>query len=369
MKASVLGIGTELVDGQIVNKNAPWISEKLKDFGMQTSLHLVVPDDWDLMIEAIDYCAARSDVIFITGGLGPTSDDFTRNVVAQWTQQPLEFDDTSWKHVSDRLTSRGYTVKEIQRQQCYFPKTSRVLHNPEGTANGFYIEANDKKLFILPGPPREIEAVWTLAVHEWLVENTKSIDPHITRKWDTLGVGESDIAVIAEEILEGVSVEKGYRVHLPYVEVKLSFLRSRENEMQPYVDRLTEAFRPHLYSRDGEDVAQIFAKKLSGIHSLSVVDEVTGQFLVNRLMPSLRKYMTHNMWSFTNDRDSEALSSLQLQLLPIEENSCQVVFDYEGRRFVDTITSPYKFANMHERRQQYFAELALIFWLKNLTQI
>lgn len=369
MKASVLGIGTELVDGQIVNKNAPWISEKLKKFGVQTSLHLVVPDDWHLMIEAINYCAARSDVIFITGGLGPTSDDFTRNVVSEWAHQPLEFDDISWKHVNDRLTSRGYRVQDIQRQQCYFPKTAQVLHNPEGTANGFTMNANGKKLFILPGPPREIDAVWSLSVHNWLIENTKDIDAHITRKWDTLGVGESDIAVITEEILKGIDVEKGYRVHLPYVEAKLSFPRSREKELQPFVDRLTEALQFCLFSRDGEDMAEEFGKEIFKASSLSLVDEVTGQFLMNRLTPSLRKYMNTHAWSFSNDRHNKDAGALQLQLLPLEENVCQVIFDFEGRRFVDTITSPYKTRNMSERRQQYFSEMALIFWLKQIRSI
>jgi molybdenum cofactor synthesis domain-containing protein len=156
MKAIVLGIGTELVDGQIVNKNAAWISEKLKKIGLTTALHLVVPDDKKLILEALDFCAQYADLMFVTGGLGPTTDDFTREVISTWTNLELKFDEDSWQHIKDRLEPRGYVVKDIQRQQCFYPAGSVVLKNSEGTANAFYLEAKDKKIFVLPGPPREM---------------------------------------------------------------------------------------------------------------------------------------------------------------------------------------------------------------------
>jgi Predicted nucleotide-utilizing enzyme related to molybdopterin-biosynthesis enzyme MoeA len=379
MKASVLGIGTELVDGQTINRNASWISGKLKDLGLQTNLHLVVPDDKKLMLEGMDYCAANSDVLFITGGLGPTTDDFTRDVVAEWCGEKMRFDDASWKHINERLSSRGYVVRDIQRQQCYFPESASVMFNPEGTANGFTLNARGKKLFILPGPPREVAAVWNLSVHPWLVENSKHLDPHISRKWDTMGVGESDIATIVEEILAGVpEAEKGYRVHLPYVEVKLSYHRSEEGKYSPYVEKITEALRHCLVTTDGEDVAQAFAKELARIPSVSLIDSVTGQFLMNRLMPVMREFMTEKGFLFTNSggRPAErstagagAKAALHLEVLFKDVHTAELVFEHKGRRFTDIIDSPYKTANMKERRMQFVAEKALIFWLKHLRAI
>lgn len=368
MRASVLGIGTELVDGQIINKNAPWISEKLKNFGLQTSLHLVVPDERDLMKQAMEYCASHSDVIFITGGLGPTSDDFTRDVVADWAREPLEFHQPSWDHLSERLTSRGYAVKEIQRQQCYFPQGSTVLFNPEGTANAFALDIGGKKVFVLPGPPREIEAVWNLSIDEWVRTATRDIDQHITRKWDTMGVGESDIAVVIEDILRNVNVEKGYRVHLPYVEVKLSYPKSRAAELEPYVDKITSSLKHCLIARDGDDAASDFAKALAQVPSWGLCDNVSGTFLINRLMPEARQAMADTEWSFSNCEKSED-ALLLLELTSLDEHTCEVIFDYDGRVFKDILTSPYKTANMRERRKQYFAELALIFWMKNLKSL
>lgn len=366
MKAAILGIGTELTDGQIVNKNAVWISKRLKALGLTTAAHLVVPDEHDLMMDGIEFCAGRADIIFITGGLGPTTDDFTRDVVAEWAGKSLHFDPASWEHLTNRLTSRGYTVKEIQRQQCFFPEGAKVLVNREGTANAFYLEVQGKKVFVLPGPPREIEAVWEDSISSWLDKETEHLDPFITRIWDTLGLGESDVATIVEDVLKGVDVLKGYRVHLPYVEVKLSFHRSLESKMQKVVDQLTEALASVTICRDGEDAAMTFAKSLQGVSSVAIIDSVTGQFLMNRLQPELRKFMNERQWTFTNSANEITSADLVLELLPIDANTVQATFDYRGKVRKDRLTSPYKTTNMKERRQQYMAEQALIFWLRQL---
>ncbi|MEN0060214.1 MAG: competence/damage-inducible protein A [Bdellovibrio sp.] len=366
MKASVLGIGTELTDGQIVNKNAAWISKQLKAHGLTTSAHLVVPDEAALMRQGLAFCSQHSDLIFITGGLGPTSDDFTRDIVAEWIGSPLEFHEPSWQHVCNRLTSRGYRVQEIQRQQCYFPQGSEVLFNHFGTANAFTFEAHGKKVFVLPGPPREIEAVWSESITSWLVEKTRDLDPIVTRTWDTLGVGESDIAVIAEKVLMGVDVQKGYRVHLPYVEVKLTYPLSRETELTTSVERLSESLRFCTISRDGEDVAEKLSRLLQHHSSVCISDEISGAFLLHRLLPFLRDFDANSPWSFTQKHSDSASAELQLFVRKIDLWTCEVGLIRKGQTYRDQFISPYKTLNMQERRQQWFAERALIFWLQYL---
>lgn len=365
MKASVLGIGTELVDGQIINKNAAWISKKLKDIGLTSSTHIVVPDERKLIVQALEFCAQHSDLIFVTGGLGPTSDDFTREVISQWTHKPLQFDEGSWQHIKERLEPRGYTVKEIQRQQCYFPEGSRILINTEGTANAFFIESCDKKMFILPGPPREIEAVWKSSIAAWLIDNTTELDPFVTKYWDTIGVGESDIALIVEDLVKGSSVDVGYRVHLPYVEVKLSYPKSKEAQFKDLVENMTAALSYCLITQNQEDVASILLKKLSTYSSVSLQDQVTGSFLMNRILPSARELLNKSAWSFSNTAiDEEA--QLKLFLNPRDEHTCWVSLEVRGQKYSDILESSYKSVLMKERRHQYFAELAMIFWLKYL---
>ena len=365
MKATVLGIGTELVDGQIVNKNAAWISKQLKDLGLTTSLHLVVPDDRKLIMEALDFCATHGDLMFVTGGLGPTSDDFTRDLISEWSGKPLHFDEDSWQHIKERLEPRGYTVKEIQRQQCYFPEGSQILKNPQGTANAFHMQTKNQNLFVLPGPPREIEAVWDLSIASWLQANTDQLDPFITKYWDTMGVGESDVAMIVEDILKDVQIEKGYRVHLPYVEVKLSFLKSQEIKYAPLIEKITKGLSHCLITQNQEDVTALLSERLEKHSSVSIQDSVTGAFLMNRLLPVSRNLMTNHQWSFSNNITNEK-APLKLLIEKQDEHTCQVSLITKDQSLSEILKSPYTSPLMHERRLQYFAELAMIFWLKHL---
>lgn len=365
MKVSVLGIGTELTDGQIINRNAPWISQRLKAFGVPTCLHLVVPDERRLMRKGLELCAEEADVIFVTGGLGPTSDDFTRDIVADWMGKPLQFHQSSWDHLNERLTSRGYAVREIQRQQCYFPEGAEVLFNPEGTANAFKAQAFGKTVFVLPGPPKEIEAVWKKSIAAWIQSNTQHLDPVVTRIWETLGKGESEIASIAEEALKGADLEKGYRVHLPYVEVKLTFKKSEEAKNQKWVEALTEALREHTVLRDGEDIATTFAAKLSDIRTVKIVDSFSGSFLWQRLMVPLRSFMEQKSFIFASE-DRGTTADLELGLFPLDPYRAEVVLKSADLNLREEIQSPYKTENMQDRAKQFLAERALIFWAKNL---
>lgn len=364
MKASVLGIGTELTDGQITNKNASWISAQLKSLGLTTSIHIAVPDEQDLMMRALKICAEESELIFVTGGLGPTSDDFTRDVVNAWAGTKLEFDESSWQHVYDRLTSRGYVPKEIQKQQCYFPGGAKVLKNNHGTANAFQMHSHGKHVFVLPGPPREIESVWQDHIAGWLNKNFAHIDPFVTRKWDTLGLGESDVAVMTEEALAGVEVLKGYRVHLPYVEVKVSYHRSEEKKYSAPIEKLEQALKAITISRDGEDLVETLAAKLAKASSFHFADEASDGFLLNRIQPLFKKISGVN-WSFAN-RDTSASSEIVLKLLSSGENQARATLNHGENFFAEEFSSPYKTTNMLERRKQYFAERALIFWARNL---
>ncbi|WP_413557933.1 competence/damage-inducible protein A [Bdellovibrio sp. HCB209] len=365
MIATVLGIGTELVDGQIVNKNAAWISEKLKNLGLTTKLHLVVPDERKLISEALDFCAQNSDLIFVTGGLGPTTDDFTRDLISEWTGLSLKWDEASWQHIKDRLEPRGYVVKDIQKQQCYFPEGARIITNVEGTANAFYVEAKGKKIFVLPGPPREIEAVWKNDIAAWLSKSVEGMDPYITRHWDTIGMGESDVATLVEQALANVNVEKGYRVHLPYVEVKMSFYKSQEEKMRTHVEHVTEALKGITITRDQQDVPLMLSLALKPFHSVSVQDSSTGQFLINRMLPVMRDFMTEKSWSFSS-HSIDQTAQVRLMIEPKDEHSCWVSIDRGNKRFTDIIEAPYKTMPMRERRAQYFAEMAMIFWIRHL---
>ena len=361
MRASVLGIGTELTSGQIVNKNASWISAQLKKIGVNTTFHTVVPDDRTLITHALNVCAAHSDWIFITGGLGPTTDDFTRDVVAEWSGQKTFFHEPSWQHVQDRLTSRGFVVRDFQRQQCFYPETSTVLTNSHGTANGFRLKARQKELFVLPGPPREIEAIWRSHISAWLFEQTKNLDKVIVKSWDLIGLGESDVADLAENILKQSEIEKGYRVHLPYVEFKLTYLQSEESLYKDLIQKIDLALSPHTLVKDGIDLAELVGEKLSEIKKIYLYDQATGSHLIHRLNPSLRSILSKCEFHYSNkSRPMETSDGVLIDLSLKDKNTMKIHVQWPQKATLQkTISSPFQSELMAERRPQYFAEMAL----------
>ena len=364
MKSAILAVGTELTSGQILNRNASSLSEKLKSAGLLTALHLTVPDDRKLIFDALNFCSERADLIFVTGGLGPTSDDFTRELISKWSGLELEFDPNSWRHVEERLTTRGYSAGEIQRQQCYFPKGSEILVNSQGTANAFYLEYKNQHIFVLPGPPREIQAIWQEHIEARLKLLTKDIDQHKTHSWDTMGFGESQIAERIEKIVAGTGFEIGYRVHIPYVEVKFSYFESERPRALKYLEEIELALNDCTVSRDGKDILNSLITKLCHFDRVEIYDSTTGGILTKRITAELKNFKSLVL---STDLAPEKISvnCIQLSIVLKSENQVRVAVRTSTIEKAENFSSNYN-AIMSERRLQVFTERALIFWNESI---
>lgn len=175
MKASIIGIGTEITAGQILNSNGQWISKKMTALGVEVTTHIAIPDDRQIILDTLDFCKNKSEIIFVTGGLGPTTDDFTRDVVAEWAQKEMFYDQASYDKIEVRLKARGIEMRESQKQQCYYPKGSTILVNNNGSANAFMLEAQDKTIIVLPGPPKEIDTIWNDHLEKFFLISPKTL--------------------------------------------------------------------------------------------------------------------------------------------------------------------------------------------------
>lgn len=225
MKTSLLTIGSEITSGEITNTNSAWMSQQLDALGFVIVAQLSVPDDPILIQWAMDKLAEKSNVIVISGGLGPTSDDITRQQVAAWTGRPLIFHDDVWQALSDRFKARGVPIRESHKQQCYFQEGCELLPNTAGTALGFYVlddRGKTRHIFVLPGPPRELQPMWNLEVLPRLEKLPRSRDFGV-RRWNILNVPESEVAELVEEVMAGLKVTLGYRASKPLVRVKVRF--------------------------------------------------------------------------------------------------------------------------------------------------
>jgi nicotinamide-nucleotide amidase len=157
LKACILAIGSEMLTPFRVDTNSLFITERLNAIGYDVRLKAVVGDDVDELADVLRAAIAWADLIVITGGLGPTEDDVTRDAVARVYDMPLDVDEAIADRIRDRFARRGMTMPEINRRQAMVPRGAVVLENPNGTAPGLWIERGRTAMVLLPGPPREMK--------------------------------------------------------------------------------------------------------------------------------------------------------------------------------------------------------------------
>ncbi len=158
--ASIITIGNELLRGRTVNTNATAISQKLTARGLTVLGHTTVPDVIDDIVFAMKAACQASEYVFVIGGLGPTNDDITRFAVAKFLETPLELSTECAEHIRNFFAIRNIPMPQNNLVQAQIPSDAKVLENQLGTANGFYSVKNDVNVFVLPGPPHEMLAVY-----------------------------------------------------------------------------------------------------------------------------------------------------------------------------------------------------------------
>jgi nicotinamide-nucleotide amidase len=189
VNSEIIGVGTELLLGQIANTNAQRISQRLAEVGVDVFRHSAVGDNLDRMKEAISEALGRADVVIVTGGLGPTPDDITRDAVAAVLDRPLERHAGLVTELKEFFAGRGRDMPDSNLRQADIPKGATVIE-PEGTAPGFYVEEGARLLVALPGVPWEMEQMMSKAVVPLL--RTRAGDAAtVSREVLGVGLGES----------------------------------------------------------------------------------------------------------------------------------------------------------------------------------
>lgn len=189
--AEILCVGTELLLGDIVNTNASYISRRLAALGIPVYRQAVVGDNPERMREAVAGSFARSDCLILTGGLGPTCDDITKEIVAEYFGLELELNEEALERMKSYFSSTGRNMTKNNEKQAMAPKGARVLQNDWGTAPGLVIEEGGKTAILLPGPPIELEPMWRERVEPYLFERSDSVI--VSKNIHILGMGESAV--------------------------------------------------------------------------------------------------------------------------------------------------------------------------------
>ena len=168
MIVELISVGTEILLGNIVNTNAAYLSEKCAQLGLSCYFQSVVGDNEERLSMVLKCAMDRSDIVILSGGLGPTEDDLTKEVAAKVCGRKLVMDDDWEKHIRDYFAAKDITPTENNWKQALVPEDCVVLDNPNGTAPGMIIEAENVKVILLPGPPNEMIPMFEASVKPYL---------------------------------------------------------------------------------------------------------------------------------------------------------------------------------------------------------
>ena len=291
MRAEILTIGDEILIGQIVNTNSVWIAQQLNLAGIKVVHMASVSDEEKAIVDAFNAVKNRVDFVFINGGLGPTKDDITKNVFANFFDSELAINEQILNDVSAYFSKRGVVLSEVNRKQALVPKGCEVIRNPNGTAPGMWMKKDQVVFISMPGVPYEMKAMITESVLPKIINEYKL--PKIYHKTVlTQGIGESALSELIETWEDALSEKAIKLAYLPQpgmVRLRLSTYGENFEVLKSIVEaeivKLQELIQQYIfgYENYGEEPPS-FEKLVSELlrerkKTLSVAESCTGGYL------------------------------------------------------------------------------------------
>lgn len=287
MVAEIICVGTELLLGQILNTNSQYLAQKLAELGIDLYFQTTVGDNIERLKMAIDIATKRSDILIFTGGLGPTSDDITKEAVADYFGLTLVLDEDVLRRIEKFFERRQVKMPEINKKQAYVPEGAKVLHNKNGTAPGLIIEKDGKIAILLPGPPFEMQPMFEEGVLPYLEKFSKQ--KIYSRVLKFVGIGESSIEEALKDLILS-QTDPTMALYAKPFEVELRITTKKESEecakslLQSMENRIRERLGEYIYGVDRQLLEEVVIgllaeKKLK----VSVAESCTGGLICNKL--------------------------------------------------------------------------------------
>lgn len=277
-----LATGSELVYGEILNTNGQKMAQACLDMGIEVGEHIIVDDGLANIEAGLKFLLERHDCVITSGGLGPTSDDITRNGIANVLNLKLNFDNDSWERIVERMSKRNVPIPESNRQQAYFPEGGTILPNENGTADGCGIEQDGKWIFMLPGPPRECLPIFEQKILPTLRENSFATNKRLFR-WRLMGASESHMAEILEAEFANDDIEFAYRAAYPYLDVKLHL--DEGEDLDGITDRVYQIVKANLVTTENTNISTILKHALLHYPThLTICDLATKEAFASELV-------------------------------------------------------------------------------------
>lgn len=249
-QTELISIGNELLSGRTLNTHAQDLGKALTEIGLQLTRDTTVQDSMPIIGTAMTEAFARVNLVFISGGLGPTVDDITRDALAKVLNQDIILHRPTVENITQRYDGRGRTMTPAAERQALVLEKAIVLPNSAGAAPGQRIDLpGNQYLFILPGPPKEFNAILNEEIVPWLKETYKDARPNITRSIWTQGIYESDMVMLLNEhTIQPENVEFGFYPANGKVEIRITANPDHIEEADSIETKLRQLLKEFLYS-------------------------------------------------------------------------------------------------------------------------
>ena len=313
MIVDVLNVGTELLLGEVTNTHAGWIAKQIFPLGLRIARQTTVPDGAAIR-EGILESFNRADVLFITGGLGPTTDDITREVAAELLGMQLIADEEIRRRIEERLAARGYKMLDRMLRQTMVPEGATVLLNNHGTAPGLYIpsvsypSSASPHMFLLPGPPRELQPMFRDAVLPILRKICSDLSPRDCRTYRVVGLGESAVEeMVGLKLTSNPDLEVGYCARPNEVDFRLIGSAEALDAVEP---EIISVLGDYLVSASGEALEEWVVSKLTELNqTVTTAESCTGGLLASRItdFPGSSAIFKEGWVTYSNEAKISAL--------------------------------------------------------------
>jgi len=312
--AEIIAVGSELLTPQKVDTNSLYLTDQLNALGVEVVRKAVVGDDRQRLVETIHGAMERSQVVVLTGGLGPTEDDLTRESVASALGRELVFSQDICDQIAERFRRFGRVMAEINKRQAYIVSGAEVLNNPRGTAPGQWISNNGLTVILLPGPPSELKAMFE---RECLPRFEKLLPPQAIRSrfYRSVGLTESDLDELIAPVYTKYTnpattiLAASGEIHI-HLRARCAEAAQAEKLLEEVASQIEPLLGDRIYSRNGDSLEAVVGRLLRERKAhLSVAESATGGLLGGRItsVAGSSDYFVGGFLTYTDQMKTELL--------------------------------------------------------------
>ncbi|MCF2700329.1 MAG: CinA family nicotinamide mononucleotide deamidase-related protein [Fusobacterium mortiferum] len=300
MKVGVILVGTELLNGGMLDTNSLYIAEELNKYGLEMKFKITVRDFRDEIYSAIDYCKKNVDLIIISGGLGPTLDDITKEVIAEYVKKPLVVDDDELEELKEKFERAGLKFKTLNVKEVEKPEGAVTFKNDVGMAPAVYID----DIVAFPGVPKELYNMLPKFL-DWYVKEKKILDDEIYIKdLITYGIAESLLYEAVREFFTEEGIYYEFLVKDYGILIRLQSKMSNKNKVEKIVKKIYNKIGEFIFGEDNDRLEKKVVELLKKLNmNISTAESCTGGMLASKLIdvPGISEVFYEGVVSYSNE--------------------------------------------------------------------